>query len=188
MENCTHGMFSKLAGQTQAVRHPIIYLGLLLVLFAVAAMSRAVQADELHLIVNGKAIHLAQQPGVTYNESNWGAGFQYDYERSGSSWVPFITASGFSDSNSNPSYYAGGGWLKRSDFSFGGKQLHADIGVVGFLMTREGFKNGDPFPGVLPVLSIGSERVAVNITYIPRVDPKMVPILFLQLKLKLSDY
>src|SRR3990172_1540001 len=125
MENCTHGMFSKPAGQTQAVRHPIIYLGLLLVLFAVAAMSRAVQADELHLLINGKAIHLDQQPNVRYNESNWGAGFQFDFKKSDTDWVPFVAASGFSDSNSNPSYYAGGGWLKRHDFSLMGTPMHA---------------------------------------------------------------
>ena len=162
--------------------HPIICLGLLVIILMIALNAHA---GELHALVNGKAIHLDHQPNVHYNESNWGAGFQYDFPKSESRWVPFVTASGFSDSNRNPSYYAGGGWLRRYDINAG---WHADVGAVAFLMTREGFKNDRPFPGVLPAFSIGTERVAVNITYIPRVDPKMVPIVFFQLKIKLADF
>jgi hypothetical protein len=188
MEYRTQEVAATQAERIRGVRDSIIYAGLLLLVLVVAAASRTARADELHLIVNGKAIHLDSQPGTRYNESNWGAGFQYDFERSASDWVPFITASGFSDSNENPSYYAGGGWLKRSDFSFAGAPLHADVGVVAFAMWRRDFNGGQAFPGVLPVLSVGGERVALNVTYIPKVDPKMVPILFFQLKLKLSDF
>lgn len=183
-----HGVVANTAGRVQRAPQPVIYLLVLLsTLLALALSGRAVRADEMHLLVNGKAFHLDHQPNTHYNESNWGAGFQYDFDRSESHWVPFLTASEFSDSNQNPSYYAGGGWLKRFDFTAAGKAMHADIGVVGFLMTREGFRNDRPFPGVLPAFSLGTRRVALNVTFIPRVDPKMVPIIFLQLKLKLSD-
>jgi hypothetical protein len=190
MENRTQGVLTYQALSTGVARLPLTILKTLLVLIviAVALASRAAQADELHLLINGKAIHLDKQPNVTYNESNWGAGFQYDFERSESNWVPFLTASGFSDSNRNPSYYAGGGWLKRHDIRIGETNMHADIGFVAFFMTRKDFNDQKPFPGVLPAFSIGTEWVAVNITYIPKVDPKMVPILFFQLKLKLSGF
>jgi hypothetical protein len=50
-------------------------------------------------------------------------------------------------------------------------------------MIRKDFMNDKPFPGVLPVVSFGTDRVALNMTFIPKVDPKMVPILFFQLKI-----
>lgn len=188
MERRTQEVFATQAEQTHGAWVSLIPIGLLLLALIVAATTHTAQADELHLIANGKAIHLESQPGTNYNESNWGGGFQYDFDKSDSSWVPFVTASGFADSNKNPSYYAGGGWLKRSDFSLAGTSLHTDVGLVAFAMWRQDFNGGQVFPGVLPVVSVGSERVAVNITYIPKVDPKMVPILFFQLKLKLSDF
>ena len=190
MEIRFHGVFADQAVSIEIARLPLVVLKtvLLLIVIAIAVVSRAAQADELHLIVNGKAIHLDQKPGTHYNESNWGAGFQYDFEKSKSNWVPFIAASGFSDSNKNSSYYAGGGWLKRFDSFLSDASLHADAGVVVFAMWRQEFNRGKPFAGVLPAFSVGGERVSVNVTYIPRVDPKMVPILFFQLKLKLSDF
>lgn len=139
-------------------------------------------ADQWSLILNGKAVHIDPPANTNYNEKNWGAGFQYDFNSPDGKWIPFVTASGFSDSNKNPSYYAGGGALRRFSLSGGDWGLHVDAGLVAFLMTREGFRHGQPFPGVLPVLSFGTERVSVNMTYIPKVDPKMVAILFFQLK------
>lgn len=44
----------------------------------------------------------------------------------------------------------------------------------------------DPFPGVLTLVSLGADRVALNITYILKVDPKMVPIMFFSLKIGLN--
>jgi hypothetical protein len=165
-------------------------LGKFLLLAALAALSfgaRPVAAGELHLLVNGKAIHLEQQPGVRYNEENWGAGLQYDFDRRGD-WVPFLTAAEFQDSNGNPSYYAGGGALRRYTLAPDLDNLRFDLGVVAFLMQREGFMDDKPFPGVLPVASLGTDHVSINITYIPKVDPKMVPILFFQLKIRLAQF
>jgi len=55
-------------------------------------------------------------------------------------------------------------------------------------MVRKDFKNGDPFPGVLPVLSVGTKNVALNITYVPKVEPKAEPLWFLQLKVSLNSF
>lgn len=141
-------------------------------------------ADELHLLVNGKAIHVNEPTGSHLNEKNWGLGIQYDGNVINKKWVPFVTASGFSDSNKNPSYYAGGGALRR----FQGDTMRLDIGAIGFLMTRKNYKNDKPFIGVLPAFSVGTERVSVNMTYIPKVEPKMVALWFFQLKIKLADF
>ena len=148
----------------------------------------SVQADELHFILNGKAVHLGDpSPGQKFNEKNWGAGLQYDFSPTDDgNWIPFVTAAGFNDSNKNPSYYAGGGMSRR--FQPTGSSVHYDLGLVGFLMTRRDFKGGDPFPGVLPVFSMGTESVALNVTYVPDVMPKSVPLLFFQLKFRIATY
>ena len=154
-------------------------IGLLLLL------ATAVQAGQWSLLINGKAVHLDEQPGVQYNEENWGGGVQYDFDMTPRKWVPFVNASVFNDSNENLSYYAGGGAVRRFDLGKDEGALHLDAGLVAFLMIREDFKDGDPFPGVLPVVSFGTDRIAVNVTYIPKIDPKMVPIVFFQFKIGL---
>ena len=155
-------------------------------LLAIAACmtTTAAAADELSLLINGKAIHLGSPAGSNLNEKNWGLGLQYDWERASDKWRPFATVSEFRDSNNNTSYYAGGGALYRFQFD----SAHVDVGAVGFLMTRKDYKNGDPFPGVLPVLSVGTKNVALNITYVPKVEPKAVPLWFFQLKISLSSF
>ena len=145
-------------------------------------------ADELSVLLNGRAIHLDSQPGITYNENNWGLGFQYDMAPVEEKWVPFVTVSEFKDSNKNTSYYAGGGFLHRTNFEWGKTPMHFDAGGIVFLMKRKGFKNNDPFAGILPAVSLGTPRVSVNMTYIPKVDPKMVPLLFFQLKITFGNF
>ncbi len=143
-------------------------------------------ADELGLLINGKALHINAPAGKNLNESNWGMGFQYDWAPiHGGGWVPFAMVSGFSDSNKNPSYYVGGGVLRRFESANG---LRADIGIIGFAMTRKNYKNDKPFLGALPAFSLGTKRFAVNMTYIPKVDPKMVALFFFQLKVNMDAF
>jgi hypothetical protein len=151
-----------------------------------ALIATPAQAEQWSLLLNGKAWHLEKPAGTHYNEQNWGAGVQYDFKMTENKWIPFVTVSGFKDSNKNPSYYAGGGALRRFSFGEEKNSFHLDAGVVAFFMTRKDYSDGKPFPGVLPVVAIGTDRVALNITYIPKVDPKMVPILFFQLKIGLN--
>jgi antimicrobial peptide resistance and lipid A acylation protein PagP len=156
----------------------------LVLTFMAALTAGAAVADEMSLLVNGKAIHINTPAGKNLNEKNWGLGLQYDWDLADSKWRPFATASGFNDSNHNPSYYAGGGALRR--FQFDG--MHVGLGAVGFLMTRKDFKNERPFPGVLPVLSVGTKSVSLNVTYVPKVEPKAVPLLFFQIKMNLGIF
>ena len=144
------------------------------------------RADQLNLIINGKAIHLGVPSGITMNEENWGLGLQYDYALINDKWLPFSTFSGFIDSLKNPSYYVGGGLQRR--YAVGrlhGETLNFDAGIIAFLMTREDFNNNQPFPGILPAFSFGIRKFAVNLTYIPKIQPKLIPLWFFQLKLAL---
>lgn len=150
----------------------------LLAMFVVPA-----QAAEWSLLLNGKAVHLETPAGVKFNEENWGAGVQVDFGQADSKWRPFLTASGFKDSFNKPSYYAGGGTLRRFEFGTESSAWHLDAGAVLFLMTRHDHMNNQPFPGILPVLSVGSGRVALNMSYVPKIDPKMVSLIFFQIKI-----
>jgi Antimicrobial peptide resistance and lipid A acylation protein PagP len=158
---------------------------------AVAALVLAAgsaSADELHLLINGKAFHIDPPAGRNYNEKNWGAGLQYDFVSPHAKWMPFLQASGFKDSFRHMSYYAGGGVLRHLVPDAGPGELRADVGVVAFVMTRKDYKNDKPFLGALPALSVGTDRVALNVTYIPKVEPKMVALWFVQLKLRIAQY
>jgi hypothetical protein len=70
-------------------------------------------------------------------------------------------------------------------FQFDG--VHVDAGAVGFVMTRKDYNDDNPFLGVLPAFSVGTRNVAVNFTYIPKIEPKSVPLWFFQLKINLSN-
>ena len=153
-------------------------------MFTAGLMAGTAVASEMSLLVNGKAIHVNVPAGKNLNEKNWGLGFQYDGDLINKTWVPFAAVSGFIDSNKNPSYYAGGGALRR--FQFDG--THVDMGAIGFVMTRKDFMNDKPFLGVLPAFSVGTDRVSVNMTYIPKVHPKAVALWFFQLKINLSNF
>jgi hypothetical protein len=158
-----------------------------IIAFAALFISPVSRAEQLSLLVNGKAIHLGEMEGVKFNEENWGAGLQYDFDITEDNWIPFVTASGFLDSNENPSYYAGGGALKRFDLGSPGSGYHVDVGGIAFLMTREGFNDHKPFFGALPAMTIGTDRLAVNVSFIPKVHPKTVALFFFQLKVGLGD-
>jgi hypothetical protein len=160
-----------------------IFLMLLLTLTAGPMIGTAV-AGEMSLLVNGKAVHINVPAGKNLNERNWGLGLQYDGDLINKKWVRYATVSGFSDSYKRPSYYAGGGAMRR--FQFDG--THVDLGAIGFVMTRKGYKDNQPFLGVLPAFSVGTNRVSVNMTYIPKVDPKAVPLWFFQIKINLSNF
>ena len=163
----------------------IFYLGILLI---IACQFPVANAGELSLLINGKAIHVGADPDKHYNEKNWGAGLQYDFGVQEDRWRSFVTMSGFLDSKENPSYYAGGGVVRHFNILPDFHQLHFDAGLVGFFMTREDYLDGDWFPGILPFLSLGIKQVSVNITYIPKIKPKMVELWFLQLKVPLAEF
>jgi hypothetical protein len=145
-------------------------------------------AGELSLLINGKSIHFDEPATVNWNEKNWGAGLHYEYATINDKWVPFVTGSGFLDSNKNPSYYAGGGMMRRFPAGASSRDPHFDLGAVAFLMLREDFKDDKPFPGLLPVASVGTGPVALNVTYVPPVDPKSSALVFFQLKFTILEF
>ena len=158
---------------------------LLLSVAAILALSpNAAAADGLNLLLNGRSFHLEEKPGVNYNESNIGTGFQYDFKPNGDGVYAFLNVGGFKDSFEENSYYTGGGLAKRFRSE---KQIHVDVGVTAFLMTRKDRNDNKPFPGLLPMMTVGTDRVAVNLTYVPKTEPKGVDLFFIQLKIAVGQ-
>ena len=143
----------------------------------------AVNADELHLVVSGKSIHLGTD--TSFNEENWGLGFEYDFEEK-NNWINLITGVTFKDSLNNTSNYLGAGTKRRYLLGDDPQGMHIDAGVLAFAMTRRDYRDNDPFLGVLPFISVGNRRVAVNITYVPKLVPKSVAFIYFQATFRIA--
>jgi hypothetical protein len=141
-------------------------------------------ADSINLIINGKAMHEDKR---NYNEENWGLGFEYNFEEK-DKWINFINAGYFKDSLENNSNYLGGGTKRRFLLADKKDGWHIDAGITAFIMTRKNFKNGRPFFGALPYASIGTDRFAINATYVPSVSPKLVALWFFQVSIKVAEW
>ncbi|HEX7080327.1 MAG TPA: hypothetical protein VF329_04885 [Gammaproteobacteria bacterium] len=148
-------------------------------------------AQDWSLVLNGKSIHV--NSSKDWNEQNWGLGIEREFD-AGSRWVKVALFNGFVDSADEMSYMAGGGLKRRFRLSSLHEGLFVDVGVVGFLMTRQDVNDNEPFPGLLPALTFGTRSVALNLTYlsqsmmdsatnVTRVDPTVSGLVFLQLKL-----
>ena len=152
------------------------------------------QAADWSVVLNGKAVHV--DSSRDWNESNWGLGFEREFDAE-SRWVKVALGNGFRDSRNEMSYMAGGGIKRRFRPLTRSRDFYVDVGVVGFMMTRQDVDDNAPFPGLLPALTFGSRHVALNVTYLPttltdramqvkRADPTVDGVFFLQLKLDAS--
>lgn len=148
------------------------------------------QAGQWDIVFNGKAIHLDAERD--WNESNWGLGFEHEFNPE-ARWVKLTLGNGFLDSDEHVSYMAGGGIKRRFRLPVGQRRVHVDLGAVGFFMTRHDVGSSRPFPGILPVVSVGTRQFAFNMTYLPgqlaedvararTADPNLDGILFVQFK------
>jgi hypothetical protein len=144
------------------------------------------------VVLNGHAVHV--NAAKEWNENNWGLGIEHEFNPTGR-WIKVALANGFKDSVGHPSFMAGGGLKRR--FRLFSDDLYFDVGMIGFLMTREDVNHNQPFPGALPAMTIGTKRIALNLTYMPNsavdrvtkadlMDPDMKGVYFLQLKFDAS--
>ena len=157
---------------------------LLIILMLGLGIQLTVVADELHVVVNGKAIHLDDG---NYNEENWGMGVNYDWTPK-NNWIKFAHASFFKDSSYNTSKYIGGGMKRRWSLDDEQDGWRVDLGAIAFLMTRKDYKDNDLFPGILPFAALSNGPVTLNMTYIPSVSPKHKELLYFQLMVRIATF
>jgi hypothetical protein len=171
----------------------------ILLLFAVAILvtfpDSAAFAGKFSAVISGRSYHFNST--YDWNEDNFGLGIEHEFD-SKSAWRTTVMANGFRDSTDKMSYMAGAG-LHRRIFEterLSGFYVHA--GLNAFVMTRDDVDNSKPFPGILPSVSIGNEKLGFNLTYLPRqaveattqsnvVDPTISGILFVQFKVSLDQ-
>jgi hypothetical protein len=157
--------------------------------------SQTAMAGGINAVLNGKSYHL--DSSYDWNENNTGLGVEYQFEQK-SPWRKVLMANGFRDSTDNMSYMAGAGLQRRvyETHKLGGFYVYA--GLSAFVMTRDDVDNSKPFPGILPSISIGNDKVGFNLTYMPKKaieettnsqvqDPTLSGILFLQFKVSLDQ-
>ncbi len=154
-----------------------------------------VAANGFSAVVNGKSHHV--NSSYDWNENNFGVGLEYQFD-SYSAWKKIVMANGFRDSTDNMSYMAGAGLYRRLYETERLAGFYFDAGLSASLMTRDDVNGGNPFPGILPSISIGNDNVGLNLSYMPKqaierstgsrfVDPTLSGILFLQIKVSLDQ-
>ena len=152
-------------------------------------------AGKFSAVVNGKSYHF--NSSYQWNENNYGFGVEHEFTQK-SAWRKVAMANGFRDSTNNMSYMAGAGLHRRiyETDELAGFYIYA--GLNAFVMTREDVNGNKPFPGILPSISIGNDKVGLNLTYMPKkaveeatnsgmVDPTLSGILFLQFKVSMDQ-
>jgi hypothetical protein len=160
-----------------------------------ALTASVAHAGSINAVLNGKSYHF--DSSYDWNENNTGLGVEYEF-RQKSAWKKIAMANGFRDSADGMSYMAGFGLHRRLYETDKLAGFYVYAGVNAFLMTREDVNDNNPFPGVLPSLSVGNSKVGFNLTYLPRkaveettnshvVDPTLSGILFLQFKVSLEQ-
>ena len=153
------------------------------------------QAGSISAVLNGKSYHI--NSSYDWNENNTGLGIEYNFEQK-SAWRKIAMANGFRDSADGMSYMAGFGLHRRLFETEKLNQFYVYAGLSAFLMTREDVNDSRPFPGILPSISVGNNKVGFNLTYMPRqavekitnsqvADPTIDGIIFLQFKVSLDQ-
>ena len=146
-------------------------------------------------VVNGKSYHI--NSSYDWNENNYGFGIEHQFEQK-SAWRTIAMANGFRDSTDNMSYMAGAGLHRRIYETHKLAGFYVYAGLSAFVMTREDVNGSKPFPGILPSISVGNDKVGFNLTYMPKraveettnstmVDPTLSGILFLQFKVSMDQ-
>ncbi len=167
---------------------------LCVVAFLVAFPTSAALAGKFNAVVNGKSYHFNST--YDWNENNFGLGIEHEFD-SKSAWRVMVMANAFRDSADSMSYMAGAGLHRRLYETEWLSGFYVQVGLNAFIMTRDDVDNSKPFPGILPSISLGNEKIGFNLTYLPRqaiemttnanvVDPTVSGILFIQFKVSLD--
>uniref|UniRef100_UPI00333FD89D lipid IV(A) palmitoyltransferase PagP n=1 Tax=Castellaniella defragrans TaxID=75697 RepID=UPI00333FD89D len=98
-----------------------------------------------------------------FNEGAWGGGYGRSIYDEDGNWQGLYFMS-FLDSHARVQAMAGYGFLNIADLS---PNWHVGAGYTLFLMSRKDINDYIPFPGVLPLVSVGYRKASVFATYIP---------------------
>jgi hypothetical protein len=141
-------------------------------------------ADDLQVIISGKAIHMGPND---LNENNYGLGLQYDFSAN-RNWIPLVNLASLKDSNDNTSRYIGAGIKRRFKLSSDSQKLNFDLGLLALAMKRPDYNDEKPFFGAVPFVSFSNDWGGVNATYVPAIDADTLAFWYLQFSIKLMQF
>lgn len=99
----------------------------------------------------------------SFNEKAWGGGIGRTlYDEDGDLHALYLM--GFRDSHRNLETIGGYGFEKIANLS---ENTRVGAGYTVFLTSRQDIANYIPFPGILPLVSVGYKRATLFATYIP---------------------
>ena len=154
---------------------------------AKAGTTNILDHGDLSIMLSGYARHgrntYTPERIAELNENAWGLGFSKAV-RNKKDNEDSLFGLVISDSHFKPQFMAGYAhqWMQPI-----GGNFEAGIGYTALLISRTDYLSGIPFPGVLPVASIGTRRSKLMASYIPRLSQNKgngdVLLLFLRLDL-----
>lgn len=115
------------------------------------------------LVIYHNRSSYSQESIDRFNESPWGIGFGKSYRDEKNNWHGFYGMA-FKDSHNDFEPIVGYAWVK--NLVGDAKSLNAGLGYTVGLTSRSDF-NYVPIPIILPIASVGYDKVNVNATYIP---------------------
>jgi palmitoyl transferase len=111
-----------------------------------------------------------------YNEFPAGLGLGKGRYNASGNWEG-IYAMTFMDSHNKPSYMVGYGWMPT--WEIGQSDVKVGLGLTGFLMSRQNYVGGIPFPGILPMGSLSYGNLSVQAAYTPGLRKNQGNVLFM---------
>ena len=118
------------------------------------------------------------------NEKNFGLGYEFNFEKAPDQSIEWLVNSGFfKDSLSGTAFYAGGAGLIKV-VQLGSLHLKLGFEASGFYSSE--YNQGRPFIAMMPIMNVGTDKISLNITVIPKVSQFIdAGVVFAQLKIKL---
>jgi hypothetical protein len=139
------------------------------------------------IVINGTSKHFdvtetSFPNGV--NEKNFGLGYEFNFEKSPDKSIEWVVNTGFfKDSLNGTALYAGGAGLINV-VQLDSVHLKLGIEASGFYSSE--YNQGRPFVALMPIFNLGTDKISVNITIIPKVTQLIdAGVVFAQLKYKL---
>ena len=158
------------------------------VLLSLVFMTHMVFAEgNSSIVLNGISKHVDVNEEVFpngVNEKNFGLGYEYNFEKSPDKSIEWLVNTGFfKDSLSGTAVYAGGaGLIKVLEIDL----VHLKLGIEGSGFYSSEYNQGRPFLALMPIMNVGTDKISLNITIIPKVTQFIdAGVVFAQLKIKL---
>lgn len=121
----------------------------------------------------------------SYNEKNLGLGLIYEFDQT-KRFIPYVSIGQYRDSYDSNAYYMSSGASRRHMISRKLDNLHFEYGGAITLIQSQSYLGGKPVLTFMPVLTLATDSVGINLSYVPKINDETTHVFFLQLKTTLT--